>query len=321
MIKNIHLYMKLLSAFLLTLCAMSSLCGAMDLSKLQTGLTRRDADNLYDKAYQYAVLDDISVRREWVDEQHRVLLDFEVAKDSLVMAEIHYNTPKDIDAVVEDAAALNGSKLSKWQRAKDEQAKSIGLGSCYYSRTADNRFFFIEAGKNKKASCLIYFSTSPRVNRRALTEASTQAFTAMGTNVAGDAAKVLNDDEEARLQDFLKRTHQARVGGKSEDSTASVAVAPNKSSSKVRVTAPAGNQTIKIAPSAAQEVAAAADAAEEKPAATKAGKTLGFNITEEQMYYIIGGVIGLLILIMMLKPKAPQVRKMSKPKIGRRGLR
>ncbi len=287
----------------------------MDLSKIQTGLTRKQADNIYEKAYQYTVLKDMSVRREWVDEQHRLLLDFEVAKDSLVNAEIHYTQPVDIEKAVEDAAALNGSKLSKWQRAKDEQAKSIGLGSCYYARSSDNRFYFIEAGKDKKATCLVYFASSPRVNRRDLEEANTASFTAMGTNVAGDTAQVLNEDEEARLLAFLKRTHQTRVGGEPR-----VAVAANTGTSKVSFK-PTQSTTPAVSDAPAKAVATNADADETKPEATTGGKTLGFNITEEQMYYILGGVIALILLIMLLKPKAPEVRKMSKPKAGSRRLR
>lgn len=290
----------------------------MDLAKIDTTLTRRQADSLYEKAYQYRILSDMSVRREWVDEQHRLLLDFEIAKDSLLMAEVHYTTPVDIESAVEDAKTLNGGNLSKWQRAKDEQAKSIGLGSCYYSRTKDNRFFFIEADKNKKASCMIYFASSPRVNRRALEEANTESFTAMGTNATADAAKVLSEDEEARLLAFLKRTHQSRIVD-TTTSTPSVAVAPRAGSSKVNV-GPVASTTPAASPT--QDTVAAADQPEAAEAeATKAGKTLGFNITEEQMYYILGGVIALIILIMMLKPKAPQVRKMSKPKVGPRRLR
>lgn len=278
----------------------------MDLAKIDTTLTRRQADSLYEKAYQYRILSDMSVRREWVDEQHRLLLDFEIAKDSLLMAEVHYTTPVDIESAVEDAKTLNGGNLSKWQRAKDEQAKSIGLGSCYYSRTKDNRFFFIEADKNKKASCMIYFASSPRVNRRALEEANTESFTAMGTNATADAAKVLSEDEEARLLAFLKRTHQSRIVD-TTTSTPSVAVAPRAGSSKVNV-GPVASTTPAASPT--QDTVAAADQPEAAEAeATKAGKTLGFNITEEQMYYILGGVIALIILIMMLKPKAPAAQK------------
>ncbi|MFI3243117.1 MAG: hypothetical protein R3Y56_02550 [Akkermansia sp.] len=310
--------MKSLSLLLVSLCALPTICGAMDLAKIDTTLTRRQADSLYEKAYQYRILSDMSVRREWVDEQHRLLLDFEIAKDSLLMAEVHYTTPVDIESAVEDAKTLNGGNLSKWQRAKDEQAKSIGLGSCYYSRTKDNRFFFIEADKNKKASCMIYFASSPRVNRRALEEANTESFTAMGTNATADAAKVLSEDEEARLLAFLKRTHQSRIVD-TTTSTPSVAVAPRAGSSKVNV-GPVASTTPAASPT--QDTVAAADQPEAAEAeATKAGKTLGFNITEEQMYYILGGVIALIILIMMLKPKAPQVRKMSKPKVGPRRLR
>ncbi len=314
--------MKTLSVFLAFACACPLLCGALDLSPISTDITRKQADSLYKKTYQYKVLDDISVRRIWSDPNHTVTLDFEVAKDSLVMAEVQYNKPIELKDAAADAERINGSELGKWQRAKAEQSKSIGLGNCYYIRTDDNRFFFIEVDNDKQATSIIYFSTPPKVNRRELEEAETNSFTAMGTSAKATAAEELYKDEDSRLEWLEKQ-----LGAPSHKSTAKtpsiVVTTPNSSrrtTSSTASTSSSRTTTTSSAATATQDVAASGTAAtgEPLPESVTGGESVGMQFTIDQILYIAAGIVGLLVLIMLLKPKPEQIKKRSRTLPSRR---
>lgn len=309
--------MKLPVIILTTLCALSSLCGALDLSAVNTSLTRDQADSLFKSAYRYTVLEDLSVRREWSDAQHTLKLDFEISKDSLVMAELDYAKPVDRELASKDADAIAGMSVGKWQRAKAEQGKVIGLESCYFARTEDNRFFFIEVDKDKKATCLIYFASSPRVNRRELEAASTDSYSAMGTSSTSEAAKVVNEDEEFRLAQFVKNNKKTTRRGSNSAASSRASSAPSKEAG-LAATRPAqqaattgvtsDSQTVQSATAEVQKSDAPAAAA---PAALK---ETGF-VVDLKLVCIIGGVIIVLLVVMlMMRPKPTVVYKRSTPK-------
>lgn len=293
------------------------LSSGLDLAAVTTSLTRADSDSLYSEKYEYKILSDLSIRRSWEDAQHRVILDFGMSDDQLIMAQLHYKSPVDKTLALEDAKTMlpKGSTLGKWKKAKPDQVESLGLGDCFYQKLDDDSFFFIELNKAGKAQCLIYFSTTPRVNRRSLNEAETEAYTAMGSNPNASAALVLLEDETARWeyrqQAAAKRNkakQQASAASKKPAGTPIAATRPTQANNKQEATRPA---PLKI-PITSEPV--------EPPKTTETTTTQSqeSKLSVEIIAAIAGAVLILIILICMLSPKKVQVRKMSSPSRVRR---
>lgn len=171
----------------------------MDLTKLNADLTRDQADKLFTKDYQFSVLEDLSVRREWVKGERFISLDFSTQDEKLCMAEIRYDTPIAPQTAIADANKMAAGQLTSWKKAKTSQAESIGLGNCYYTRTENGCYYFVEVNTNGNAFCTIFFNAPPKTNRRVLLEAKTNARTAMGVSSQALAASELNIDELERL--------------------------------------------------------------------------------------------------------------------------
>lgn len=205
---------------LLSLLALPLTTLGLDISQLDATLTRTEADATFSKDYDFTVLSDISIRREWNLTDYYLQLDFNISTDKLIMAQIRYKTPINSKIAIADAVKMAGIKLPTWKKAKPAQAKSIGLGDCFYTKTEDNRYFFVEVNGNNNALSTIFFSSAPKVNRRALSEANTQGYSAMGRNVNADAASVLYEDELARLSDDSSSTQASSKSTKTKPSNA-----------------------------------------------------------------------------------------------------
>lgn len=312
--------MNTLSKLLVVGLASPLLTMGLDLGAVNTSLTRADADSLYSERYEYSILKDLSIRRVWEDAKHRVSLDFEVANDRLIMAQLYYKSPLDKTLALEDAKAMlpKGLSLGKWKKANAEQTETLGLGDCFYQKLENGSFFFIELNKQGQAECLLYFASTPRLNRRKLAVAETEAYTAMGSNPNASAALVLLEDEAER-----GKYRQKAAEKRNKPSGGKTSVASNKPSPTAR---PIASTSPQKSTSKGHELKPAhiniplTSEAVEAPKAgkQKGGTTLETKLTLEKLAILAGIILVLIVLIYKLSPKKESVRKMSSPSGVRR---
>lgn len=307
--------MKPLSILLALGLTAPLLCSGLDLGAINTSLTRADSDSLYSEQYEYTVLSDLSIRRVWEDSKHCVCLDFEVAQDQLIMAQLTYKKPVDKKLALADAKAMlpKGAQWGKWKKANPEQTDPLGLNDCFYQKMGDHQYFFIELNDAGKAQCLIYYSTTPRANRRQLEQAQTEAFTAMGSNPNASAALVLHEDESERWE-YRQREAQRRNNPSPITSAPSTASATKPASTPDLAAArPAQSDRREQRAQKPRIKVPLTSGVVTPPKKTppQADKTLNLEISPEKIAITAAIVFLLILLICKLSPKKEPVRKMS----------
>ncbi len=166
-------------------------------------MTRAEADNIPDKGYSFRVLQDVSIRRTWKDDNRTVSMDFTPTNDKAVLITVDYRKPVTAAVIKRDAAALAGGKIRKWTQSKGKAKKrleELGMKKTRYARTEGGGFLVIErAPKGKKYSRIAYFASEPRDNRWELNDFDdSRRVTALGSTAGGDGAVYLRQDEERR---------------------------------------------------------------------------------------------------------------------------
>ncbi len=299
---------------------------ALQVSDINPGLTRSQADNTLSKDYSYRVLDDFTVRRTWVlSSNKRVSLDFNPQNDELLMVMLEYGSGTTQQQAAADVRSITGAGKTKWKRVDKKKAEKYDVEVNSLNAKSGNCYAFMEMSKSNKCRKVLIYTSLPDSNRSKLGVADTSSGkeTALGTRAGASIGKVIAEQEAARLRTPLPadKNSNARTASRIPSGTSKTAVSVSSAASVTPVEPEddASDSTVVSAGNAKEQIV---DDFEEIKVESR------FNLSAIQASVglqgvspamLIGGavvVIVLLTLIGMMK-KSDERKRLSRYRSGR----
>ncbi len=195
-------HFAVLSVAFLLLCQQAA---ALELNQLNLKLTRDAADNILSKDYEYRVLEDVSVRRTWKEQNREVCADFAVKNGKALFISIAYTKPVTKVLANRDAEALIGAEPGTWREMKPKMAARLGMKKGEGMKLADGSYLFRELGARGRVTRMDCYPKMPKENRLTMEDYDMKgAVTAMGTRAsAGVAESLLKDEARRRATEAL----------------------------------------------------------------------------------------------------------------------
>lgn len=327
-------------------CVLATLCAGVfgiEPADIHMPLTRDEADRTLSKDYEYAVLEDGTVRRTWQLSDKSIFIDFDTATNEAIMVAIVYKQPVAKKIGLEDANALADNKYkkgAKWEAPKDRAAKERverewGMKNAKRKKLEGDASIYYEAsGKKDHISRVSLHARNPHKNRWILQTTSGEGRrTALGNQTGSSSIKALYSDEARRKAIPLAENAPTAEEDTAPESTVKVntptvtithktPVAPKAATpSPVTVTPPQPvENTATPQPRQPQPVASKSAAERTESALPPPPDWLKqFGVEEPTWGHYIGlGIVALLLLIFILRAiigsanKAAQRKKYEK---------
>lgn len=189
--------------------AAMSMASALEVSDLSMDLTRSDADDNLTKDYEYAVMEDLMVRRTWKEDKRRVIkVDFDPKDDSLKSIIVQYKEPVSVKFASKDILEITKAPKITWRKLATNRADKYGINRARAAKV-DNAYILLDTDNSDK--CLYFILTPEKPDespRTILLEVNAEHSnkTAMGSRFSssGDVIKRLLLDEEKRFMQANK---------------------------------------------------------------------------------------------------------------------
>lgn len=167
---------------------------------LSPGLTRNDADKVLSKDYEWRILEDMTVRREWQKDGVRAMMDFYPGDNSCIYMQFSFSEGIPVKEAKEMASALMGGDKLKFKKLKAEKQKVLNMRKSIFSVSQDGSFLFLESCGSGRVGRILWFKQQPIASRADLKEGSEGGRTALGSR-GGDSGTLamLRSDEQRRM--------------------------------------------------------------------------------------------------------------------------
>lgn len=187
----------LLCSFLLLEAAVAVATGVP--FDLRPNLTRNDADKMLSKNYEWTILEDMTVRREWRKDGVRAVMDFYPRDNSCIYLQFSFAGGIPVKEAKEIASALTGNNDLKFRKLKAEKQHALNMGKSIFSVLQDGSFLFLESGGSKRIARIFWFKQQPAVSRADLQEGTEGGKTALGNRGDAGVLTMLRSDEQRRM--------------------------------------------------------------------------------------------------------------------------
>lgn len=193
----------LLTYPVLACLALASTIQAAQVDDFNLSLTRSEADQRLTKDYNFTILEDTTVRRQWHTAGRRIAMDFDITNEEAICIRITYDTPVARAEAEQDVAKITGGQADSkgWNTTKKGAGEKVGItGKSQVQKLEDGSIIFWE-WSNKKCTRITYFAKSPKANRWALKEmptTSNKSLLGSTSTTPTGVAKSLIADEQRR---------------------------------------------------------------------------------------------------------------------------
>lgn len=166
---------------------------------LRPNLTRNDADKALPKNYEWTILEDMTVRREWKKEGVRGVMDFSPRDNKCIYLQISFAGGIPVKEAKETAALLAGDSPLKFRKLKAEKQRVLNMKKSIFSVLNDGSFLFLESGGSGRIARICWFKQQPTDSRADLQEGTTGGKTALGSRGDAGTLTMLRADEQRRM--------------------------------------------------------------------------------------------------------------------------
>lgn len=209
--------------------AAMSMASALEVSDLSMDLTRSDADDNLTKDYEYAVMEDLMVRRTWKEDKRRVIkVDFDPKDDSLKSIIVQYKEPVSVKFASKDILDITKAPKITWRKLATNRADKYGINRARAAKV-DNAYILLDTDNSDK--CLYFILTPEKPDespRTILLEVNAEHSnkTAMGSRFSssGDVIKRLLLDEEKRFMQANKTDEDTDIVADTEPTTSTTRI-------------------------------------------------------------------------------------------------
>ena len=318
--------MKMKNVFRATLSmlAMAGSAAALEVTDIPAEIFSREyADAHFTKDYEYRLLEDNSVRRIWKADGYTLIADFDIRSSKVICVFVDYEPAVSRSVALEHARhlAAGRSESVRFENTRSEAVQRVGLPKARrFMELTDGSYIFWESESARVNNCdrLCWFASKPKADRMAVGNLSaTSGRTALGSTSMSGVHSSLKSDEERRReiqprpvevpQDLAMEDEPAATPGESASADTQPAARPRPATP--RPTRPRPESTAATSASTPSSVATTprpepetttvtAPAAEEAEPASNVLALIGIKVEDKVMYYILGGV-GVLLLIII----------------------
>ena len=314
--------MKMKNVFRATLSmlAMAGSAAALEVTDIPAEIFSREyADAHFTKDYEYRLLEDNSVRRTWKANGYTLIVDFDIRSSKVICVFVDYEPAASRSVALEHARhlAAGRSESVRFENTRSEAVQRVGLPKARrFMELTDGSYIFWESESARANNCdrLCWFASKPKADRMAVGNLSaTSGRTALGSTSMSGVHSSLKSDEERRReiqprpveepQELAMEDEPAATQGESGSAATQPAATPRPATPRPAAPRPAAPRP--AAPSSAEPAVPApevapesAPAAEEAEPASNVLALIGIKAEDKVMYYILGGV-GVLLLIII----------------------
>ncbi len=323
--------MKMKNVFRATLSmlAMAGSAAALEVTDIPAEIFSREyADAHFTKDYEYRLLEDNSVRRIWKADGYTLIADFDIRSSKVICVFVDYEPAASRSVAQEHARHLVAGRNEgvQWGNTRSEAVQRVGLPKARrFMELTDGSYIFWESNSARVNNCdrLCWFAGKPKADRMAVGNLSaTSGRTALGSTSMSGVHSSLKSDEERRReiqprpvevpQDLAMEDEPAATPGESASTDTQPAARPRpatprpttprpESTAATSASTPSSVATTlrpEPAASAPETTTVTAPAAEEAEPASNVLALIGIKVEDKVMYYILGGV-GVLLLIII----------------------
>ena len=291
--------------------------------------SREYADTHFTKDYEYRLLEDNSVRRTWKADGYTLIADFDIRSSKVICVFVDYEPVVSRSVAMEHARHLVAGRSEgvRWVNTRSEAVQRVGLPKARrFMELTDGSYIFWEADSARANNCdrLCWFASKPKDDRMTVGNlSSTTGRTALGsTGMTGVYSSLKSDEERRReiqprpvagAQDLAMEDGPVATPGESASTTVRPASTPRPTTPRPTTPRPESTGTTSGAMAGATTASAPASAAPSRPAPSTTAVTapaeeaepasnvlalIGLKVEDRMMYYILGGV-GVLLLIII----------------------
>lgn len=313
----------------LSVLAMAGSAAALEVTDIPAEVFSREyADAHFTKDYEYRLLEDNSVRRTWKADGYTLIADFDIRSSKVICVFVDYEPAVSRSVAMEHARHLvdGRSEGVRWVNTRSEAVQRVGLPKARrFMELTDGSYIFWEADSARANNCdrLCWFASKPKADRMTVGNlSSTTGRTALGsTGMTGVYSSLKSDEDRRReiqprpvagAQDLAMEDGPAATPGESGSATVrptstSRPTTPRPESTGTTPGAMAGATSGSTPATSAQSAAPSRPApstttvtapAEEAEPASNVLALIGLKVEDRMMYYILGGV-GVLLLIII----------------------